>query len=111
MKDQSAIRPLIDAPVTTHEFKGDHRQRQPGQLVLGLQHDPRSPRRPRHRRRGRCPRRLTRRSRQGADVSNQSVLDALVALTKQNFGFDVCAWHTWFHVQRKSDGVIDTRRD
>ena len=44
-------------------------------------------------------------------MSNQSVLDALVALTKQNFGFDVRAWHTWFHAQRKSDGVIDTRRD
>ena len=34
-----------------------------------------------------------------------------MALTKQNFGFDVRAWHTWFHAQRKADGVIDTRRD
>ncbi|MGA2031477.1 MAG: HEAT repeat domain-containing protein [Thermoguttaceae bacterium] len=45
-------------------------------------------------------------------VPNQSVLDALVTLTGQNFNFDGQAWRTWYGLQKKSQTLdLDARRD
>ena len=44
-------------------------------------------------------------------MSNQCVLDALVALTGQNFGFDQDAWKNWFRAQRKAPEAFDGRRN
>ena len=44
------------------------------------------------------------------DLNNQQVLDALVALTGSNFGFDKSAWRNWYSSQQKP-GAIDARRD
>ena len=41
--------------------------------------------------------------------NNATVLDALVALTNQNFGFDQRAWRCWFRAQRKPE-TFDARR-
>ncbi|MGA2063934.1 MAG: HEAT repeat domain-containing protein [Thermoguttaceae bacterium] len=43
-------------------------------------------------------------------VHNQPVLDALVAITGQNFSFDQRAWRTWYANQNKSP-AIDARRN
>ena len=43
-------------------------------------------------------------------MQNQAVLDALVALTGQNFGFNPRAWHAWFNAQKKAEAV-NARRD
>jgi hypothetical protein len=42
-------------------------------------------------------------------VQNQSVLDALVVITGQNFSFDQRAWRTWYASQNKPQ-PIDARR-
>jgi hypothetical protein len=44
-------------------------------------------------------------------VPNQSVLDALIAITGQNFSFDQRAWKNWLSAQRKSAPQPDIRRD
>jgi hypothetical protein len=33
-------------------------------------------------------------------LQNQGVLDALVAITGQNFGYDQRAWNTWYANQK-----------
>jgi hypothetical protein len=43
-------------------------------------------------------------------VQNQSVLDALVAITGQNFNFDQRAWRTWHAAQNKAQ-PLDARRN
>ena len=43
-------------------------------------------------------------------MQNQAVLDVLVALTGQNFGFDQRAWKTWYATQDKPP-VVNARRD
>jgi hypothetical protein len=43
-------------------------------------------------------------------VHNQSVLDALVTITGQNFSFDQRAWRTWYAAQTKTP-PIDARRN
>jgi len=43
-------------------------------------------------------------------IANQDVLDALVALTGQNFSFDRRAWHFWHTTQRKR-AQLNGRRD
>jgi len=100
MKDPTSVRPLIDALVTTHEYKittgtpggmssAFGRNGTPG---MGMSAGSST--------------KIIKRA-----ISNQAVLDALVVLTKQNFGFDVRAWHAWLNAQRKSEGVLGTRRD
>lgn len=42
-------------------------------------------------------------------LQNQAVLDALIAITGQNFSFDQRAWKTWYLTQMKSP-AIDARR-
>jgi len=38
------------------------------------------------------------------------VLDALTAITGQNFGFNQAAWRRWYAAQKKPE-TIDARRD
>ena len=42
-------------------------------------------------------------------IPNQAVLDALVALTGQNFNFDKQAWKNWHAAQRKAPEAFDGR--
>jgi hypothetical protein len=101
MKDPSSVRPLIDALATTHKFiiasgggsgsitptfsKG------PGGGGGGLSV-------------GNRPTVIHR------QFENQSVLDALVAITGVNFVYDKQAWKDWYAAQHKPPPV-DTRRD
>jgi len=39
------------------------------------------------------------------------VLDALTALTGQNFNFDKQAWKYWYAAQKKTPDSLDARRD
>lgn len=55
---------------------------------------------------GRAPTRIVIES-----MQHQEVLDALVELTNQNFGFDVGAWQAWLARQRPDLGDVDLRRD
>ena len=43
--------------------------------------------------------------------NNQAVLDALVATTGVNFGFDKQAWWHWYKAQKKKPDSLDVRRD
>lgn len=42
--------------------------------------------------------------------ANQTVLDALVAITRQNYSFNEAEWRKWFAMQRQRE-TIDARRD
>jgi hypothetical protein len=107
MKDPSAIGPLIDALVTVHKFKivkpgGDNAMggtfgtgpRGSGAPSGGIGMSA-----------GGGPT-IVRQS-----ISNQAVLDALVALTGQNFNFDKQAWKYWYAAQKKPRASLDARRD
>lgn len=99
MRDPSAIRPLIDALVTTHRIKvfqpsGDtsaNFSNGPGGGGNGLSV-------------GNKPRFIQK------DFANQAVLDALVAITGQNFSWDRQAWIAWQNAQKKPES-LDARRD
>lgn len=107
MKDPSAIGPLIDALVTVHKFKiakpggdnamggtfgtGPHGSGAPGGGV-GMSA-------------GGGPTIIHQ------SIPNQAVLDALVALTGQNFNFDKQAWKYWYAAQKKPPASLDARRD
>ncbi len=43
-------------------------------------------------------------------IRNRDVLDALVAITRQNFEFDLRSWKMWFASQKNSES-LDARRD
>lgn len=43
-------------------------------------------------------------------IPNRDVLEALIALTRQNFEFDLKAWRSWYASQKKSQS-LDARRD
>ncbi len=103
MKDPSAVGPLIDALVTTHTYKistpGGDGALSPsfgtgpgGRPVGGLSV-------------GGGPKYIRR------QIPNQTVLDALVALTRRNFNFDKQAWKYWYAAQKKLPDAIDARRD
>ncbi len=97
--DKSAVAPLINALITTHKFTTIEGAGNPNQMSAGF-------------------------SKTGGgglsmgssakiikrDLNNQQVLDALVALTGSNFGFDKSAWRNWYSSQQKP-GAIDARRD
>jgi hypothetical protein len=102
MKDPSAIGPLIDALITFRIMKieqpgGDNpttatfggRTGSPGGVGMSAGGKPKYVREP---------------------SRNQSVLDALVTLTGQNFGFDQQAWRYWCRTQRKPE-TFDARRN
>jgi hypothetical protein len=44
-------------------------------------------------------------------VKNQAVLDALVAITGQNFGFEPKLWKNWAAAQKKPADTLDARRN
>jgi hypothetical protein len=106
MKEFSTVGPLIDALVTVHKFKiakkgGDNATSStfgtgpggggaPGGGGLAMGGGPT----------------IIRQS-----ISNQSVLDALVILTGQNFNFDKQAWKYWYAAQKKPAEGLDARRD
>jgi hypothetical protein len=102
IKDPSAIGPLVEAVVTRHKFKivkagGDGGMstsfgRGPNGGGTGMSM-------------GGGPQYIHR------DIHNQSVLDALVALTGRNFNFDKAAWKAWYASQRKAPDKLDARRD
>ncbi|MCC7086932.1 MAG: HEAT repeat domain-containing protein [Pirellulales bacterium] len=97
MGDKTVVRPLIDSLVTTHSFQAGSANPNSmsagfgsngsGGLSMG------------------SSARIVRR-----DIQNQQVLDALVALTRQNFEFDEVAWRTWQAAQNKA-AKVNARRD
>ena len=44
------------------------------------------------------------------DLHNQGVLDALVAITGQNFGYDQRAWHTWYTNQKAKGAPVEAKK-
>jgi hypothetical protein len=101
MKDPSAIGPLIDSLVTTHTFKiakpgGDNAMstsfgKGPNGGGTGMSM-------------GAGPSKITQ------QFTNEGVLNALIAITGQSFGFDQRVWRTWYSSQKKPE-TIDARRD
>jgi hypothetical protein len=107
MKDPSSIGPLIEALVTVHKFKiakpgGDNAMggtfgngaRGSGAPGGGIGMSA-----------GGGPTIIHQ------SITNQAVLDALVALTGQNFNFDKQAWKYWYAAQKKPPQALDARRD
>lgn len=101
LKDPSAVGPLIDALITTHTTKVP--QGNPGSMTTTFGTGPG----------GSGPSGLS----VGGSVQtftqfaqNQSVLDALVAITGENFSFDQRAWKYW-HAMQRERASIDARRD
>lgn len=108
MKDPSAIGPLINALITTHKFKAIPAN--PGNMSMSFNPNPKG---------GSVPggisgtgmgMNMNQPKLFAQQMQNQSVLDALVALTGQNFGFDPRAWHAWYNAQKKSEAG-NARRD
>jgi len=106
MKDPSAVGPLIEALVTVHKFKivkpggdgattstfgtGAGGRGAPGGGGMSA---------------GGGPTFITQ------HIPNQAVLDALAAITGQNFNFDKQAWKFWYAAQKKPPDALDGRRD
>ena len=102
MRDLSAVGPLIDAVVTVHKFKVVTGS---GSVSPGFSSGP-----------GGRPGGAGLSAGGGTKIipqtmQNQSVLDALVALTGCNFNFDKQAWKHWYAAQKKAPDAIDARRD
>lgn len=43
-------------------------------------------------------------------LQNRDVLDALVAITGQNFGYDMRAWSTWYKTQIAKGGSVEAKK-
>jgi hypothetical protein len=97
--DKSAIRPLIDALVTTHKYSVTSGQSNPNGISTGFGSDGSG---------GLSMGSSTRVYKR--DLQNQAVLDALVTLAGQNFDFDEVAWRTWYAAQNKA-AKANPRRD
>ncbi len=102
LKDPSAIPALIEAVVTTHKFKV---QKAGGDGATSASF-------------GRGPNGGGTGMSTGGGTqyiyrtfNNQAVLDALVATTGVNFGFDKQAWWHWYKAQKKKPDSLDVRRD
>jgi hypothetical protein len=101
VKDPAAVPALIDAVITTHKFKiakagGDNSMSSSfskgGSGGAGLSM-------------GGGPKIISQ------NILNQAVLDALVAITGQNFNFDKQAWKHWYASQKKAPKSLDVRRN
>ena len=108
MKDPSAIGPLIDALVTIHKFKiakpgGDNATSGTFGTGPGGRGAPAAA--------GWGCRRAADQRSSAKPFANQAVLDALVALTGQNFNFDKQAWRYWYAAQKKPPEAFDPRRN
>jgi hypothetical protein len=106
MQDPSAIGPLIEALVTTHKFKivkpggdgattstfgtGPGGRGAPGGGGMSAGGGP---------------------TYVSQTMFNQAVLDALAAITGQNFNFDKQAWKFWYAAQKRPPDALDGRRD
>jgi len=105
MKDRTAVGPLIDALVTEHKFI--LRKDDPRQMSSTFSTDPS----------------LSGMGGNGSfsfgggaksvkiPIHNRDVLDALIALTGQNFNYEVKDWKVWFAAQKKPQNLSATRRD
>jgi len=102
MKDPSAVGPLIDALVTTHKFKVASGN--PGSISTTFGTGPGGGAGPGGLSVGGGPKIVTQ------AISNQAVLDALVALTGINFNFDERACKYWYASQKRPEN-IDARRN
>jgi len=104
MKDPTAIRPLIDALVTVHRFQIGSGN--PGSISTTFGTGPGGTGAPPGSglSMGGGTKIITR------QIANQAVLDALIALTGQNFNFDQRAWTYWYAAQVRHD-VLNARRD
>jgi hypothetical protein len=101
LKDPAAIGPLIHALVTTHRVKipkpgGDNAMNNTfskgpggGGMNFGVGGGPKFEER---------------------HVQHKDVLDALIAMTGKDFGFDVGAWNDWYASQKKVE-TLDPRRN
>ena len=105
MNDLSAIGPLIDALVTTHKYKAP-KKGGPGSMSTTFGTGPGGSGAPGGggMSMGGGPKIYT------LHFRNQSVLDALVTLSGQNFNFDQRAWKYWYASQKKAI-TLDARRD
>lgn len=100
LKDPSSVGPLIDALITKHKFK--FVPQNPGQMSStfgtggtgagGFSF-------------GQPKEKIVTR-----DLTNHAVLEALIAITGQNFNYDTRAWRYWFVAQKKP-ATLDARRD
>jgi hypothetical protein len=99
IKDPAAIETLIEYLETTHEeviqnpagpgaMSAAFNKKGPGSS-LGM---------------GQKPTTITR------TVQNQDVLDALVRITGQNFGFDWRAWLTWYRNQKAAGAPVEAKK-
>ena len=102
LKDPSAVGSLIDALVSTHTKKV--RQGNPGSMTTTFGTGPGGSGVPGGLSVGGGVRTFTN------VVRNQAVLDALVAITGENFNFDQQAWKYWYAMRRKHP-TLDARRD
>ncbi|MCE5268114.1 MAG: hypothetical protein LLG00_09535 [Planctomycetaceae bacterium] len=104
MKAPSAIGPLIDAVVTTHKFRVVNPAGEGG-TNAGFGSGPGGKSMGGGLSVGGGPKFIHK------QLTNQAVLDALVALTGRNFDFDKQAWKSWYAAQKKKPDAIDARRD
>lgn len=102
LKDPSAVGPLIAALVTTHKQKISAGN--PGSLSPTFGVGPGGRPGPSGLSVGGRPKIVT------YQVRNQAVLDALIALTGVNYGFQPQAWNDWLASQRETHAV-NLRRD
>ena len=99
--DEQAVRPLINALVTTHEYiekpQGNIRTSFGGTSDGSTGFNGLSA--------GGGPKKVKRQH------ENKAVLDALITITKQNFRFSAADWHRWYVQQNSLPADINLRRD
>jgi len=103
MKDLSAVGPLIEALVTIHKFKIT-KPGGPGSMTTTFGTGPGGSGAPGGLSVGGGSKIIKQ------PIANQSVLDALILLTGQNFSFDQRSWRYW-HAAQRARADLDARRD
>jgi hypothetical protein len=101
LRDPSAVGPLIDSLVTTHKFKivtGN-----PGQTSATFGNGPGGSSPGGGLSVGGGPKIIAR------QIPNDSVRDALIALTGADYGFDVEQWKAWYATQRQRPKITGRR--
>lgn len=102
MREPATVGPLIDALITAHKFQ--IQRGNPGQTSATFGTGQNAGAMPGFTFGNQAPEIVTQK------LTNPAVLDALVAITSQNFDFDTQAWRTWFNAQKKP-ATMDARRD
>ena len=103
MRDPATVGPLIDALVTTHKFKITPAN--PGQMSSTFGTGGPGGGSPGGFSFGQAKEKIIKKN-----LTNPTVLSALVGITEMNFNFDVVAWKSWFAAQKKP-ATLDARRD